>query len=253
MLVRTGKLGGAAMAAACFWLGLSAAAQTTPRQTAQTSPANSPASAADAARKAAILNSPEWSQAMFAFKEWLSSQQIYDAQQVEAIKAAFNQRVARMSARELEFLLADMEAKFKILNSPEAREARAWLGQYLAVMSDKKRAEVLKDVPNVATMTAAQLQREIMKIEQKRTTIEQEQAAFQRSQQALVSQQLAQDREAQQAYVRARSQFPTQANSPYRTPASIQKPFEDATVGPEMSYFVNPWGGVGFSIAPSSW
>jgi hypothetical protein len=253
MFVHTATLAGA-LAALCTLSAVlpSAAGQATKpaAQPAQPKPAPS---ADDAAKKAVILDSERWRRAMFEFKEWLSVQQIYDARQVEEIKARFNERVARMSAREVEFLLADMEAKFQVLNSPEAQEARAWLGEYLAVMSDKKRAEVLKDIPNVATMTAAQLQREIMKIERKRETLEQEQAAFERSQQALVSQQLARDRAAQQASIRARSQFPTQAYSPYRTPASIQKPFEDVQVGPAMNFYVNPWGGVGYVFSPSSW
>jgi hypothetical protein len=203
-------------------------------------------------RKQEILSSAPWRRAMFEFKEWLSAQQIYDARQVEQIKRDFNERVAAMTADEVQFLLEDMQAKFKILDSPQAQEARAWMASYLAVMSDKKKAEVLKGLPNVATMTAAQLNEEILKIEQKRATITEEQAAFQRTQQAQVSRQLAEDRAMQQQYIRDRNQFPTASYSPYRSQASVKKPYADYR-GPQMGYYVNPWGGVGIMINPSSW
>jgi hypothetical protein len=208
--------------------------------------------AADAARKHEILTSAAWRRAMFEFKEWLSAQQLYDAKQVEQIKRDFNARVAAMTADEVQYLLADMQAKFQILDSPQAQEARAWMASYLAVMSNKKKAEVLKDLPNVATMTAAQLNQELLKIEQKRTTIEQEQAAFQSTRQAEVSQQLATDRLAQQNYIRDRNAFPTSSYSPYRSDASTKKPYSDYR-GPQMGYYVNPWGGVGITFSPSSW
>ena len=122
--------------------------------------------------KQEILNSPEWRRAMFEFSEWLTAQTIYTPAQVAQIKDQFNHRVAAMDANELAYMLNDMEAKFHVMSTPEAREARAWMAQYLSVLSDRKRAELLKDVPNIATMTAAQLNAEIQKIIEKRQTLE---------------------------------------------------------------------------------
>lgn len=137
---------------------------------ADTPPANEPAAAAkdagDIARKAEIMNSQRWRRAIFELGEWLSSQQIYSPQEVNRIKADFNRKVAGMTSYELEYLLEDLDAKFKIMETSEAKDARAWVGQYLAAMSDSKRAEVLKDVPDVVTMSAAQLQQEVDRIEQ---------------------------------------------------------------------------------------
>ncbi|MBI3838392.1 MAG: hypothetical protein HY288_10730 [Planctomycetia bacterium] len=82
-----------------------------------------------------------------------------------------------MSASDLEFMLEDMEAKFQILKSKEAQEARAWMAQNLSVPSDKKREEVLKTMPNLATMRAAQLSRQIARIQEKRASLAEEQAA----------------------------------------------------------------------------
>ena len=142
----------------------------------------------DLAKKVAIMNSPRWRRAIFELGEWLSAQAIYTPTQVRNIKADFNRKVEKMSPHDLEYLLDDLDAKFQILDTPEARDARSWVAQYLSVMSDQKRAEALKDVPNVVTMTAGQLQQEIQKIEQKRSSLQQQQAAFDQGREQLVQQ-----------------------------------------------------------------
>ncbi|NCX99953.1 MAG: hypothetical protein EBX35_15615, partial [Planctomycetia bacterium] len=142
----------------------------------------------DAARKVEIMSGERWRRAIFELGEWLSAQQIYSPQEVSRIKADFNRRVAGMSSYELEYLLDDLDAKFKVLETPEARDAKAWLGQYLSAMSDQRRAEALRDVPDVVTMTSAQLQDEINRIEQKRVALQQRQQAFDQSRDVLVQQ-----------------------------------------------------------------
>ncbi|RLS50762.1 MAG: hypothetical protein DWH87_01475, partial [Planctomycetota bacterium] len=82
------------------------------------------------AAKAEILQSSRWRRAIFELGEWLSVQKIYPPREVQRIKADFNTKVMKMSPQELEYLLDDLEAKFKIIEAPEAQEARAWVGQY---------------------------------------------------------------------------------------------------------------------------
>ena len=207
-------------------------------------PAKAPAAAAapaaakddddgDLARKAEIMNSPRWRRAIFELGEWLSAQQIYSPQEVHNIKADFNKRVAVMSSYELEYLLEDLDSKFKILETPEAKDARQWVGQYLSVMSDTKRAEVLKDVPNVVKMSSAQLQQEIDKIEQMKAGLQQRQAAF--------------DSSRQQATAAASNAAAAQMQSgvsysPYRgSQGGGKPPFADAK-GSGMSVGVGPFG-----------
>ena len=160
---------------------------------ADTPPANEPAAAAkdagDIARKAEIMNSQRWRRAIFELGEWLSSQQIYSPQEVNRIKADFNRKVAGMTSYELEYLLEDLDAKFKIMETSEAKDARAWVGQYLAAMSYSKRAEVLKDVPDVTRMSAGDLADEIKKIEAKKQQLVNQQAAFNQSRRDIVSSQ----------------------------------------------------------------
>jgi len=207
----------------------------------------------DRARKAEIMSGPRWRRAVFELGEWLSSQQIYTPQEVNRIKADFNRRVAGMSSYELEYLLDDLDAKFKVLETPEARDAKAWLGQYLTVMSDQRRAEALRDVPDVVTMTAAQLQQEINRIEQKRVSLQQRQQAFDQTRDLRV--QVADDGRRQTAAAAAAAMAQTQAIasfSPYRSGggggAGGQPPFSDVK-GSGMSIGAGPFGAyVSFSV-----
>ncbi len=200
----------------------------------------------DLEKKVAIMNSPRWRRAIFELGEWLSAQAIYTPAQVRNIKADFNHKVEKMSPHDLEYLLDDLDAKFKVLDTPEAQDARSWVAQYLSVMSDQKRAESLKDVPNVVTMTAGQLQQEIQKIEQKRGTLQQQQAAFDAGRQQLV--QRAQDSRQQTAAASAAAMSQTGgvSYSPYRSGgggggSGGKPPFSDVQ-GSGMSITSGPFG-----------
>jgi hypothetical protein len=200
---------------------------------------------ADLSKKAEIMNSPRWRRAIFELGEWLSAQAIYTPAQVRNIKADFNRKVERMSSHDLEYLLDDLDAKFKVLDTPEAQDARSWVAQYLSVMSDQKRAEVLKDVPNVVTMTAGQLQQEIQKIEQKRSSLQQQQAAFDEGREQLVQQAQAARRQTAAASAAAMSRTGGVSYSPYRSGGAGggggKPPFSDAH-GSGMSITSGPFG-----------
>jgi hypothetical protein len=135
-------------------------------------PAAPLAEAEDRDRKARLLGSDRWRRAMFELDEWLETQPVYTPAQVRRIKADLAQRVAGMSSYEIDYLLDSLDAKLRILDSPRARDAREWLGRYLAVMADWKRAELLKDVPNVVDMTAGELATELQAVEEKRRAVE---------------------------------------------------------------------------------
>lgn len=203
----------------------------------------------DIAKKAEILRSSRWRRAVFELGDWLDSQQIYPPKQVLKIKSDFNQRVAKMSSYELEYLLEDLESKFKVMDSPEAKDARAWVGQYLSAMSDRKRDEVLKDIPNVVSMSAGELSQEIQKIEAKRQSLQRQQAAFDQGRQQLVEQaQASRQLTAQAAAAAAAQANAGPASSPYRSQGGGKPPFSDSQGG-GMSIGVGPWGAsVGFSV-----
>jgi hypothetical protein len=231
-------------------VGQQSAPAAAPAQATAAAPSPAAADDGDLARKADIMNSQRWRRAIFELGEWLSSQEIYTPQDVRNIKADFNRRVSAMSSYELEYLLDDLDAKFKILESPEAKDARQWVGQYLSVMSDQKRAEVLKDVPDVVKMSASQLQQEIDKIEQKRSSLQHQQQAFDSSRQQLVDRaQAARQATAAASTAAARMQSGGGVSySPYRSQGGGKPPFSD-THSSGMSVGVGPWGAyVNFNV-----
>ncbi len=187
----------------------------------------------DLARKAEVMHSSRWRRAIFELSEWLSSQEIYSPKEVSRIKSDFNRRVEKMSSYDVEYLLEDLETKFKVIDSPEAQEARAWVGQYMSAMSDRKRHEVLKDLPDVVNMTAGQLSQEIEKIEQKRSQLQQSQNAFDQGRQTLVDQaQISRQQTAQAAAAAVAQMNSSPSYSPYRSQggggAGGKLPFADS-------------------------
>lgn len=232
------------------WLGGLATAAEPAAQPAPAAAADA-ADPGDIARKAEIMNSERWRRAIFELGEWLAAQQIYTPDEVRRIKSNFNRRVAGMSSYELDYLLDDLDAKFKVLETPEARDAKAWLGQYLSAMSDQRRAEALRDVPDVVTMTSGQLQQEINRIEQKRVSLQQRQQAFDQGRQQLVDQAAAarQATAAASNAAAARMQSGGVSMSPYRSnQGGGQPPFADAK-GSGMSVGVGPFGAyVNFNV-----
>jgi hypothetical protein len=245
------RIGLVALTVACLAMPSVPAAGQQPAAAGSKPAAAKPDDDGDLARKAEIMNSARWRRAIFELGEWLSTQQIYSPQEVRNIKADFNRRVAAMSSFELEYLLEDLDAKFKILDTPEAKDARQWVGQYLSVMSDQKRSEVLKDVPNVVQMTSAQLQQEIAKIEQMRASLSQRQAAADQSRQQMVEMAQA----ARQATAAASNAAASRAAagpsySPYRgqSQGGGKPPFADAH-GSGMNVGVGPFGAyVNFNV-----
>ena len=211
-------------------------------------PAATPAAAgkpeddpADAARKAELLASSRWRRAVFEFNAWLDAQPVYSPAQVRRIRQELADRVATMSSFDLEYLLETLDEKVKVLDSPEARDARSWLGRYLAVMSDAKRADVLRDVPDILDMSTAELEEAIGRVEAKRAAVEQQrQATIAGREQIGGFLAAAKEREAaermQEAAVRSGPVF-----SPYRAPPVGDTPFSDAYDSPTV-VGVGPWG-----------
>lgn len=204
------------------------------------------------AAKAEILQSPRWRRAIFELGEWLSVQKIYPPRDVQRIKADFNTKVTKMSPQELEYLLDDLEAKFKIIDAPEAQEARAWMGQYLSAMTDRKRADLLRDVPNVVDMTAAQLSQEILKIERTRQNLKDSQVAFDSGRKVLADVAAANRKATADASLAATSKMNSSPSySPYRSNSGgsgSSPPFANSRVG-GLSIGVGTWGAyVGMSL-----
>jgi hypothetical protein len=205
-----------------------------------------PARTSDDPKKAEILNSARWRRAEFEFNEWLSSQPFYDKQQAERVRANFAATVEKSTAEQLQFMLDDMDAKFKIIDSKEAQETRAWMAQYLSILSDKRREEVMRTLPNLATMTASQLGKEVAKIEQQRANFEAAKAEDKSYQPPTTNPWDPGAKAAMQAYY-SDHQAGQQYYSPYSPPGGTDKrPFSDVPVDQQdFHMYVGAYGGFG--------
>jgi hypothetical protein len=166
-------------------LAVFAAAAAPAADPAPSAPPPAEAAAADAAteasRKAEVLAGSRWRRAMHELDEWLSAQTVYPPDRVRQIKAELAERVAGMTSYELEYLLDGLDQKLKVLETPAAKDARDWLGRYLSVMADDRRAALLARVPDVLDMSADELAAALAEIEEKRAKVDREASNTRRS------------------------------------------------------------------------
>jgi len=195
----------------------------------------------DLARKADIMHGPQWQRAVAELGGWLATQTVYTPAEVRRIKVRFNEQVAAMSSYEIEYLLDSVEQKMRLLDTPEARDAKAWLGEYLSAMSDARRARELRNVPNLLDMNAAQLWEEIQRIDRKRAGLQQRQQGV-AARQSVLADRAAANRQASAEAARATEARlrSAPAHSPYRQGGG-SPPFSDLQPR-RMSIGVGPMG-----------
>jgi hypothetical protein len=192
-----------------------------------------------AAERQEILESDHWRRVMREFDEWLSVQQVYRPEELAAIKKELRERVAHMSPPELERFLDEMEARLRVLKSPEAEDARVWLKQFMAVARNPEQ-QLGRGRPDVLNMTAAEIRQEIQWLEQHRASRQQAHSAFERTRAA--QSQIARDAQAARRDARqpaSRSDWP--ANTPRaRSPYSPRR--DVLPLAPSPVYMIGPWG-----------
>ena len=145
----------------------------------------------------------------------------------------------------LEAIVDDLDAKLAILATPEAQDAKAWLGEYLAAMSDQRRARLLEQVPNRATMTSEQLRQEIDRIQRQRTELQQQQQAFATRRQDLVDAAAANRQQTADAAAAAAARRQMAGTySPYRDnePTVGSPPFSDLPERSGVGMVIGPFG-----------
>jgi len=198
------------------------------------------------ATTAEILKSKRWRSAVHGFKEWLSVQQVYTKEQAQTLTAGFDAKVAKMSASQLQDMLDDMEAKLNVLFSPEAEEARAWLANYMAAYNEHGIEKIRSKLPDVATMTAAQMRQELLRLEkgrqQKRQATQDTRRLRDQQVQAFSAARRADQAASQRALDRAVYSGRT-AQPAYRSHYAPRRYYNNPSGS--RRYYVNPWGGVG--------
>jgi hypothetical protein len=208
---------------------------------AATVPANEGDGRDEPRRREEVLASSRWRRAMHELDEWLAAQPVYSPDRVQRIKADLTARVASMSSYELEYLLDQLDEKLDVLESDPAREARDWLGRYLAVMADDRRAELLADVPSVLDLSAADLTARLAEVEAKRAAVERAAQASKRSREEFGEFVRAERRWVESERDRlARLHHTRVVFSPYRGEPADDPPFADSYDSPTV-VGVGPW------------
>lgn len=149
----------------------------------------------------AVAASESWRASLHGFNEWLSAQSIYDADQVARIKAEQQRRLASMNTDEREAYHRDLDARLSIVSSAEWQETMDWLTSTLSAAAPSYAKKLDLHYPDVAHLTAAQLQRELAKLERRRWSEHQESMAFERMREtrlAMHQRQLRADEDARQ-------------------------------------------------------
>ncbi len=153
------------------------------------SPATTPAgdvkslASNDSAARQQILNSPEWQDTISQFDQWLSSQSLYDAEQVKQTRARLAAGIKRMSSAQMQRFMTDMTAKLEILDGQTTRDAQAYLAETLAVASPTYARKVRQQLPDLLSSSAGQIEQKLAAITSKRQATAQMQKSFENSRQ----------------------------------------------------------------------
>src|SRR5262245_25435581 len=105
--------------------------------------------------------SDAWQQTLHGFDEWADVQQIYTPQQVAEMRRKVVDNASSLAPAESDQFRGEINAKLHVLLSAEARDARKWLNETLAVASDSYAKKVRAQLPDVAHESASQLQADL--------------------------------------------------------------------------------------------
>lgn len=184
-----------------------------------------------------ILNGPQWTKAKQRFDEWLSVQTAYNKAEVEALESELRNRIAGMSAEELQSFLEEMDAKITALMSPAAMDARRWVAKY----TDMAQSRISKEygVEDPLRLPAAEIEAALRQFAAERQSNKASAAAFDRAR--------ASQARAVESYNRTQAQTARPAAShrpPSRSPYTPRRPQVYKAPYPKLNYSVGPWGGV---------
>jgi hypothetical protein len=151
-----------------------------------------------------VVDSSEWEATRQAFQQWLTVQQKYSDQEIQKMISDLRLRVAAMNEKERAAFLKDVQARLAVLNSEQARQARAWMSENMARMTPAGQQKLRRQIPDVANMSAAQLQQALTTKQMQMQGRQRSQAATAqfRAQQNQMAMQMNQQR--QQAFAAAR-------------------------------------------------
>lgn len=147
------------------------------------------------------------------FDAWALVQRLYDPEQVKKFRARIVEKSGQLSGDDLAAFLADLSDRLHVLTSEEAREARTWLNQTLAVASDSYAKEIRSKLPDVAKLSASELEEKLDEFEGRQTSNRQYREGLDKTRQARIKN--IQEDERRQEQANARAKVSTGPSSPY--------------------------------------
>lgn len=221
-------------------------------------PAKQPPSASEsdvAARRAELFASDRWLRIIDGLRQWASTTKVYTPEQIEEIRQQYSARVREQSPEEIERTMASMEKWLEVVLSPEARQANALIAKTLSLQSESAAARTRERLPDVAFLTAAELERELIQFQKQRASNEVVAAAMEqaRTQQIDMTQRTltAQRQAQQQANAAARSR--AAARRPYQSPLSPPEPTTRIDRSNNTQFFFDSWGRTGVVVGGHRW
>lgn len=192
-----------------------------------------------------ILSSERWLQAKQRFEDWLSIQEVYGDDQVEALKSELRNRIASMSAQQLKAFLPEMEDKLAVLMSQASMDARRWASKYTDKALTRIRAQY--GVEDPIRMPSLDIEAALQKFAADRKSKASASAAFSRARQSQAK--AATNYRQNQAAAAARSarktaNYGNRSSSAYAPRSSKSRVKTYSSAYPKLNYSVGPWGGV---------
>jgi hypothetical protein len=180
----------------------------------------------------------------------MSVQQIYTDEEIKEKLNSLRLRVAGMSEQERLAFLRDAQARLAILNGEEARQARAWVGETMSRLTPAGQQRFGKQLPDVANMTASELEQSLatqqLKVQQRQRN--QAAAAQLRAQQLQMARQMNQQRQSAFQDARQRQQAAVSGQATNR----VQEGFQQSQQNARNHSFYAP-GGFDPLINPYVW
>jgi hypothetical protein len=125
-----------------------------------------------------IMKSAAWRDTLHQFDSWLTSQTLYDVDQVKQIRLRLEAGIKRMSPVQMQRFVTEMHAKLAILEGDQTKDAEETLTETLAVASPVYARKVRQQLPDVLSMNATQIEQKLTAITSKRQTAAQMQKSF---------------------------------------------------------------------------
>ena len=186
-----------------------------------------PQASNDSAARNEILQSSSWRDTLRQFNDWLAVQVLYDEEGTKHIKARLEGAIGRMTPGQLKTFEADLRNKLAVLTSDRALDAQAFLAEKFLVASDAYARRIRQQLPDVLSMTAAQIDQRLSVYASRRQAKAQLQDSFQQSREQRLA--------ANSAQLKARQQKRQQIAT--RTTAAARNASTPNNFTPARDYF----------------